>query len=187
MVPQEFSSWIHFSVPYVTISAGAPGAVYWIMAAITLLMLVASFCLPAEALPWAYLLRAVAILQFTAIGYFGVAAARFPHDISGYTVSMLVFSMIFIGLVPLILAFTYYLFEFSWGKKLALTLLIMAYLTVFVPLQYMLHIYALHLSILFMPVLYFVFGPFLDVLTFISLYSWGMSWSQENRRKQIPD
>jgi hypothetical protein len=182
MVPQEFSRYVHFSVPYVTVSAGAPGAAYWIMAAVTTLLLTTSFFLSGDALPWAYLLRAVSILQFTALAYFGVAAARFPHDLSGYTVSMLVFSTIFIGLVPVILGFTYYLFDFTWGRKLILTLITMAYLTLFVPIQYMLHVYVLHESIVFMPVLYFAFGPFLDVLIFICLYSWGMSWQRRGNR-----
>jgi len=31
-----------------------------------------------------------------------------------------------------------------------------------------------------MPTLYFIFGPFLDVLIFVSLYSWGMSWGSRN-------
>jgi hypothetical protein len=53
----------------------------------------------------------------------------------------------------------------------------MAHLVLFVPQQYMLHVYLLHRSVLFMPVLYFVFGPFLDVLAFIGFYSWGMSWT----------
>jgi hypothetical protein len=28
-----------------------------------------------------------------------------------------------------------------------------------------------------MPLLYFAFGPFLDVLIFVCFYSWAMSWS----------
>jgi hypothetical protein len=44
----------------------------------------------------------------------------------------------------------------------------------------MLHVYLLHGSVLFMPVLYFVFGPFLDILVFIGFYSWGMSWKGRN-------
>ena len=44
-------------------------------------------------------------------------------------------------------------------------------------MQYILHAYALHhLTLLFLPLLYLVFGTFLDVMMFIALYSWGMSW-----------
>jgi hypothetical protein len=45
----------------------------------------------------------------------------------------------------------------------------------------MLQVYILHKSILYMPLLYFAFGPFLDVLIFVSLYSWGMSWKSKNK------
>jgi len=31
-------------------------------------------------------------------------------------------------------------------------------------------------SVLYMPVMYFVFGPFMDILAFVGFYSWGMSW-----------
>jgi hypothetical protein len=79
-------------------------------------------------------------------------------------------------MVPWMLGFTYYIFDFKFLQKLALTLLTMSYLTVFIPFQYMLHVYILQKSILFMPLLYFAFGPFLDVLVFVCLYSWGMSW-----------
>ena len=94
---------------------------------------------------------------------------------------MLYFGTILIGLIPLILGFTYYLFDFSFFKKLTLTAMSMGYLIVFFPFQYMLHVFMLQRSILFMPVLYFAFGPFLDVLVFVSLYSWGMSWKSQGK------
>jgi hypothetical protein len=93
----------------------------------------------------------------------------------------LYFGAILIGLVPPILGFTYYLFDFSLTQKISLTLLTGAYLTLFIPLQYMLHVYLLHKSILFMPILYFALGPFLDVLIFVSLYAWGMSWKSQGK------
>jgi len=131
--------------------------------------------------PWIYLLRFLVFLQGTSLVYFVFAAARFPHDLTSYTLSMLFFGTILIGLLPLILGFTYYLLDFSLLKRLALTAISAGYLIAFVPLQYMLHIYILRKSILFMPLLYFAFGPSLDVLIFVSLYSWGMSWKSKNR------
>jgi hypothetical protein len=89
---------------------------------------------------------------------------------------MLVFSCVLIGLIPLLYGFTFYLLDFSLAQKIFLTSATVAHLVLFVPQQYMLHVYLLHGSVLFMPVLYFVFGPFLDILVFIGFYSWGMSW-----------
>jgi hypothetical protein len=168
---------LHFSLPTVLVAAGPPGAsTWWIAAAICFVALWASFGISEEHLPWVYLLRFLVIVQGTALIYFAFEAARFPHDLPSYTVGMLHFGTIFISLLPLILGFSYFLFDFRLIQKLGLTVGVMAYLTVFLPFQYMLHVWIIHKSILFMPVLYFVFGPFLDVLIFVSLYSWGMSW-----------
>jgi hypothetical protein len=174
--PQQWGP-LHFSVPTVLVSAGPPDSLsWWITAAVTLFAFWISFGIPEEHLPWVYLLRFLVIVQATALAYFVFAAARFPHDLPSYTVGMLYFGTIFITLLPLILGFSYFLFDFRYLQKLGLTLGTMAYLALFLPFQYMLHVWIIHKSVLFMPALYFVFGPFLDVLVFISLYSWGMSW-----------
>jgi len=177
LIPQGWGRYIHFALPCFGLAAGpASGTAWWITTGVTLLALIASFLLTEGALPWAYLIRAFCLLQATALGYFAVASARFPHDLPGYTVSMLVFSCILIGLVPVLYAFTFYLLNFSLAQKLFLTLATVTHLVLFIPQQYMLHIYLVHASVLFMPVLYFIFGPFLDILAFIGFYSWGMSW-----------
>lgn len=177
MVPQNWGAQMHFALPYLSAPAGPITPVTWsITAAVSVLVLVGSYFLDEEQLPLMYLLRALVLIQSGALVYFAVFSARFPHDIPSYTIGMLVFGMILIGLVPVILAFTYYVFDFSFLKKLVLTAVTMAHLTLLIPLQYLLHVWVLHHSILFMPILYFAFGPFLDILVFVSLYSWGMSW-----------
>lgn len=175
--PQQWGP-LHFSIPTVVlISAGPPDALsWWITAGISFLVFWITFGLSEEQLPLVYLLRFLVIIQGTALAYFAFAAAKFPHDLPSYTVGMLYFGTIFISLLPLILGFSYFLFDFQLVQKVGLTLGTMAYLVLFLPFQYMLHVWIIHKSVLFMPVLYFVFGPFLDVLVFVSLYSWGMSW-----------
>lgn len=178
LVPQGWGSHLHFALPCFGLSAGSAGGwAWWITCVITLGAFIASFLLNDEGLPWAYLIRAFCLLQTTALAYFAVDSARFPHDLPGYTVSMLVFSSILIGLVPVLYAFTYYLLNFTFAQKFFLTVVTMVHLVLFVPHQYLLHVYLLHGSVLFMPLLYFVFGPFLDILAFIGFYSWGMSWN----------
>ena len=123
LVPQGWGSHIHFALPCFGLAAGpASGTAWWITTGVTVLAFIASFLLAEEALPWAYLIRAFCLLQATALGYFAVASARFPHDLPGYTVSMLVFSCILIGLVPVMYAFTFYLLNFSLLQKILLTL-----------------------------------------------------------------
>jgi hypothetical protein len=182
MAPQHWGRYIHFSLPYVNMAAGPPDAyTWWITAVLTLLIFAVTYGISEENLPWIYLLRFLALIHGTALVYFVFAAARFPHDLSSYTVGMLYFGSILIALVPPILGFTYFLFDFSLLKKIGLAVLAGGYLALFLPFQYMLHVYVLHRSILFMPVLYFAFGPFVDVLVFVSLYSWGMSWKPEGK------
>lgn len=177
MVPQHWSAHMHFSLPYLSAPAGPITPVVWsVSAAVTVLALAATYFVGEELLPLVYIIRALVLLQSGALVYFALAAARFPHDIPSYTIGMETFGVILIGLVPVILAFTYYVFDFTFLKKLALTILTMAHLALLIPLQYLLHVWVLHHSILFMPILYFGFGPFLDILVFVSLYSWGMSW-----------
>lgn len=174
--PQQWGI-LHFSVPTVLISAGPPdGFTWWVTGAVTILAFWITFGISEDHLPWVYLLRFLVIVQGTALAYFAFEAAKFPHDLPSYTVGMLYFGTIFITLLPLVLGFSYFIFDFRYLQKLALTLGTMSYLALFLPFQYMLHVWIIHKSILFMPVLYFVFGPFLDVLVFVSLYSWGMSW-----------
>jgi len=182
MAPQHWGNHIQFALPYINVPAGPPDPhSWWITGVVTLLAFAATYAMSEEKMPWIYLLRFLVLIQGSALVYFVFAAARFPHDLPSYALSMLFFGTIFIGLLPVILGFTYYLFDFNLLKKLALTLASMGYLTAFVPLQYMLHIYILQKSILFMPLLYFVFGPFLDVLVFVSVYSWGMSWKSRSK------
>ena len=180
LVPKGWGH-LEFALPCFGTPAGsAGGPIWWITAAITILVFAGTFRFGEELLPWRYLVRGFCLLQATALGYFAVASARFPHALPSYTISMLVFSCILIGLVPTLYAFTFYLLDFPLKQKLFLTLITMLQLLFFVPHQYLLHVYVLHGSVLFMPLLYFAFGPFLDILAFVGFYSWGMSWNAPN-------
>jgi hypothetical protein len=181
VAPQHWGPHMKFGLPLLNLPAGGISPFTWVLTAfVTFGVFAATSFISQEHLPWIYILRALVLIQTTALVYFAFAAARFPHDLPTYTVGMLSFGVILIGLVPPILAFTYYLFDFSFAKKFAITCLTVAHLVVFIPLQYMLHVYILHHSILFMPLLYFALGPFLDVLVFVSFYSWAMSWQSRN-------
>jgi len=184
--PQHWGPF-HFSIPTVLIAAGPPGTVtWWTTAAVCFLLLWATFGISEEHLPWVYLLRFLVIVQGTALAYFAFEAAKFPHDLPSYVVGMLHFGTIFISLLPLILGFSYFLFDFRFLQKVGLTVATIVYLVLFLPFQYMLHAWIIHESVLFMPTLYFVFGPFLDVLIFVSLYSWGMSWRSRSESVANP-
>ena len=182
MMPQHWSNVLQVSLPFVAVEAGSISPTIWLLTlAATIGVFVWTYWFSEDHAPWAYILRALVFIQTSALIYFAFASARFPHDIPTYTMGMLSFGVILIGMIPIVLAFTYYLFDFSLEKKLGITGLVMGHLTLFFPLQYVLQVYILHQSILFMPLLYFAFGPFLDVLIFVCFYSWGMSWKSPSQ------
>ena len=53
----------------------------------------------------------------------------------------------------------------------------MAHLALFLPFQCLLQALVLQKTVLFMPVLYIIFGMPVDVMLVIGFYSWGMTWS----------
>lgn len=166
------------AVPYFPVNPGSSTGWRWSVIALgTMLLFMASFKIPKDTcLPFVYLVRALCLIQSSALIY-GFTGRTFAHDPAQYCEDMLLFGIVFIGLVPLLLALTFYVFDISMAKKVVLTVLTMAHLSLFIPLQYLLHACMLHVSMLFLPVLYFAFGPFLDVIAFVGFYSWGMSWS----------
>lgn len=165
-------------VPYFKIDAGPINGWTWGAIAIgSVLLFVLSYWIPSDTqLPYVYLARAFAVIQWSALIYTAVEQRPFPHDPSEYCTSMLLFGMIFIGVIPGIMGFTFYIFDVTLFQKIALPALTMAHLTLFIPLQYLVHACILRVSLLFLPILYFACGPLVDVIVLISFYSWGMSW-----------
>lgn len=181
LMPQHWTNMVQVSLPFVAVQPGPISMSVWgVSLVVTVGLFASTYWLSEEHAPWSYIIRALALIQGSAEVYFAFDSARFPHDIPTYTMGMLSFGVILIGMIPIVLAFTFYPFDFTLWRKLALSLLLMGHLTFFFPLQYVLHVYILHFSILFMPLLYFAFGPFLDVLIFVCLYSWAMSWKSRS-------
>ena len=88
-----------------------------------------------------------------------------------------------IAIIPLMLGLTYYVIDARFRQKLGLTLAAMGHLIVFVPLQYMLQSYIIaHGSLLLMPLCFALFALLPEVMIFIALYGWGMSWPSRQLR-----
>ncbi|MBN2171751.1 MAG: hypothetical protein JW819_10585 [Candidatus Krumholzibacteriota bacterium] len=150
---------------------------WWLGVGLAAVLLLASFLLPRRHVPVAYLLRAAAVLQVWSQYFFAAWPGAFPYDITGYVEVMVIAGLFLIGLVPILLGLTYYVFDFSLVRRLAVTFLVMIHLTLLVPMLFLAHAWLIHnLSLLFMPFLFLIFGLPLEVLVFIALYSWAMSW-----------
>jgi hypothetical protein len=60
----------------------------------------------------------------------------------------------------------------------------MSYLSLLLPVQVLLQAMVLEKSVLFMPILYIVFGLPVDILIILAFYSWGMSWLSDQAVKR---
>jgi len=68
-------------------------------------------------------------------------------------------------------------------KKAFLTAVTMAHLALFLPLQVLLQALLFQNTVLFMPVLYIIFGMPVNILIIIAFYSWGMTWFFRSAQK----
>ncbi len=188
LIHYQFNEVIRFNVPYLYVHAGmSNNDLWWGGVIATAVLVLVSLVLPHRLLPFAYLMRIVAFFQGCAQAFFALWPGSFPYSASGYIHGNLIACMMLITLMPVALGLTYYVFDFKLSRKVALTAMVMLHLMVMVPLQYVLHAYILHhLSLLFMPLLFFVGGLPLNVLVFIAFYSWGFSWRDELHRDDYP-
>jgi len=174
---------LHLETPTLRMDPALPDFGIWFgSCAATLLLFAATFLLSRKLLPIAYLLRAVLAVQATALIYFLLSPSRFPHTPESYLEALLTSGIGIITIVPLLFALTYYIFDFGLLRKAFLTSLTMAHLSLFLPVQVLLQALVLQKSVLFMPLLYIIFGIPLEVLLIVAFYSWGMTWSFRSTR-----
>jgi hypothetical protein len=183
LTAHEITPYIRFSMPYLRMEGLLPDPqTWWTSAAVVLILFAASFFLPKKFLPVMYLLRAVLFIHLTALLFFLFLPARFSHSPDSYMEGLTGYAIALIGFVPLLFGLTYYIFDFGILRKAFLTAVTMAHLTLFLPLWILLQALVLQKSVLFMPVLFVVFGLPVNVIIILAFYSWGMSWSFKNQR-----
>lgn len=169
---------IGVAIPFYTAVAHWPAALDlrtgWIL---TALLAGAGMLLRGRYTPLAYFLRALAVIQLTAQVWFSLADPPFTYALSQYVAGLLVCGVVILLLAPILVAGTYFIFDFPLSQKLLLATMLLVHLAVFLPLQAVVHAYVIYRgSLLTMPVLFLVFGVLLDVFVYVALYGWGMSW-----------
>lgn len=165
-------------IPYLRIYSVLPSLMTWSLACgVTLLLFAATFVLPKKLAPLVYLTRGILLVHASSLFYFALWPVGFPHAPDAYMEALVNSGIGIISVIPLLLAVTYYIFDFGLWKKALLTALTMAHLTLFLPFQVVLQALVLQTTLLFMPLLYIVCGMPVDVLLIIAFYSWGMTWS----------
>jgi len=184
LTEHHITPYIRFVIPFPKMEGIAPDALtWWSTAGGVCLLYALSYFFPKKLTPVTYLLRAVLFIQGTAQLYFLVIPARFPHTPDSYMEGLVSYRIALISAVPALFGLTYYIFKFSLLKKLVLTLLTMSYLSLFLPVQVLVQATVLQKSVLFMPILYIVFGLPVDILIILAFYSWGMSWPSDQSDK----
>ena len=165
------------NMPYPELNAEMPATSHnWINLAVCVLLFVLSLLLPAWMMPGIYLARASLFIQASASVYFLLSPDYFPYTLTSYVVDMLMMGMYLLFMIPLVLALVFYVFDFPIWWKALVTFACIGFFIVGLPMQYLLHAYIIQTtSLLFLPLLYFLFGILLDVLMFINFYAIGMS------------
>jgi hypothetical protein len=177
LAEHHLTPFIRFDVPYLRMEPVLPSLqAWWSTCAATLILLAVSFILPSELIPVIYLLRGILLVPATALLYFAILPARFPHTPDSYMEGLVTAGIALITTVPLLFGLTYYIFDFGLLKKAFLTAITMTHLAGFLPLQVLLQALFLQKTVMFMPVLYIIFGMPLNILIIIAFYSWGMTW-----------
>lgn len=184
LTEHHITNYIHFVIPFPKMEGKAPDAwTWWSTTAVVCLLYTASYFFSKKLTPVTYLLRAVLFIQVTAQMYFLLMPARFPHKPDSYMEGLVSYRIALISAVPALFGLTYYIYKFDLIKKIALTTLTMTYLSLFLPVETLLQAVVLEKSVLFMPILYIVFGLPLDILIILAFYSWGMSWPSDQAVK----
>ena len=175
---------VKVDVPYLASNASTPSGPAWsISVFITIIALAISFFLPRRFLPFTYLLRLGVAIHAVSLAYFAVFADYFPYTLPRYTSDMFTIGLAFISLVPLIFGLTYFVFDFGVARKLTIVILTLGHLVVFIPLQYLLHAaFVRSFSLLYLPILFMLFGALLDISILIAMYGWAMSWRDRQER-----
>ena len=165
------------------VPAAAPTSEQLLVGALLVAVLwLASMVIRAERTPLRYALRALLLCEGAALVFFGLLEGVLPYTLGDHIAPGIIIGWVFMLLVPWLHAASYNIFGFGLWRKLVLTLLTLAALALLVPLQYLFHIAVIQpYSLLHLPVLYLFAGVLLEVLVFVSLYAWAMSWQVVER------
>jgi len=170
-------SFFRLQIPYLRMEPILPSPTTWLITSVlTLTLFALTWLLPRTLMPVSYLVRAILAIQASALLYFALWPLHFKHTPDSYMEALVNSGIGLISVIPLLFALTYYIFDFGLWKKALLTALTMTHLALFLPFQLLIQALVLQNSVVFMPLLYIVFGLAADVMLIIGFYSWGMTW-----------
>lgn len=167
------------------VPSAAPSAEQLMVGVLVVVVLgLVSVLVSADRAPLRYLLRALVICHTASLVFFGLLGGRLPYSLGDHVSAGMTVAWVFMLLVPWLHAGSFHVFGFGLWRKAAITLTTLAVLTLLVPLQYLFHVAVIQpYSLLQLPVLYLFGGLMLEVMVFVSLYAWAMSWDEPERAR----
>ncbi|MES2207876.1 MAG: hypothetical protein V4525_13915 [Pseudomonadota bacterium] len=171
-------------IPSVHLSGAIPSGTTWLLhLAATISLLLVSLWLPDRFIPICYLLRAVVFVHASALIYFVISPGTFSFDQETYVRDVFISMILFMLIIPWLLALTYYVFPFQVLHKIGFTFLILIYFSILTPIQSLMHVVLIYkFSTLILPIFYIFFGIFLDIMLLMALYSLAMSFKAKDKR-----
>ena len=153
---------------------------------LTLGVLGLTWFLPRRLAPLRALLRLLVAVQASAILFFTLSVEPFPYRVADYLFGLMATGLIAMAAVPVILGLTLYPLDLGWGRKVLITLLMLAHFGVLTPLLVLSHAWlVLHTGALVMPALFLGLGVLPFGLAFVAWYGWAMSWPGEVAKRKV--
>ena len=170
----------NITIPYPALIAQAPTLIEMILAAsILILLCYTALSLPDRYIPISYILYLASFMLFTSLFYFALSHPT-NFNLGKNIVGNLNVCLKLLFIIPWMLGFTYNIFPFSLARKLLLPTITVSYFIILYPFQFMLFAALIYkFSLIYLALIHFVFTVFFDVMIFIALYSWGMSWEEK--------
>ena len=146
----------------------------------SLVAIALTFKVPSRLVPLAYWIRALAAVELSAVAYFAVSGSGQIPNVADATLAT---GVVMIGMVPVLLGLTLYMFDPSLWRGAITMAMTMGHLIVLVPLQYLLQLSLITASSqLLAPACFLALGPALDVMVIVAFYGWAMG--RDPRRKR---
>ncbi len=168
---------VNFFVPSMVLSAEIPSTqISWNTLFLTIVFFLLSFLMKESYTPVKYYVRAFIIIMWCTLVYFYFEPSSFPYDIALYTKSGFLQILALLLATPWIYCLTYYVYGYRLISKIALTALVLNYLIILAPFQYLLNAILIHqLSLILMPALFFFAGLLMNILSIVAFYAYGIS------------
>ncbi len=172
---------VDFFIPSLVLSAAPPNEeVWWYTTFLTIGLFLLSFLIKNSFTPFKYYLRSSLIIVWCTQIYFYLQPTSFPYDIAIYTKSGFLQILALLLATPWIYCLTYYVYGYRFISKMALTALVLNYLIILAPFQYLLNAILIHqFSLILMPVLFFFAGLLINILSIVAFYAYGISMEHD--------